>query len=60
MVTPVSALRIISLRDLFNSAWLYDIRLGGTKVLSVDFNKIFVFLFVATFVTVPHRHSVHP
>ena len=51
---------VIVLLDLFHTACLYDIILGGTKLLSVDFNKIFLLLFVATFVTVPHRHSVHP
>ena len=59
-VAPVSYLSMIDLRDLFNTACLYDIRLGGTKLLYVDFNKIFLLLFVATFGTVPHRHYVHP
>ena len=52
--------RVIVLLDLFNTTCLYDIILGGTKLLSVDFNKIFLLLFVATFVTLSHRHSVHP
>ena len=54
------ALRVISFQDLFNYACLYDIRLGGTKLMSVDFNKIFLLLFVAIFGTVPYRRSVHP
>ena len=56
----MSYLRIITLRDLFDTAYLYDIRLGGTKVLSVDFNKMFLLIFVSTFGTIPHRNSMHP
>ena len=59
-VDPVYYLRIIALWGFFNTACLYDIRLGGTKVLSVDSNKIFLLFFVATFVTVPHRPYVYP
>ena len=51
---------MIALQYLFNTACLYDIRLRRTKVLSVNFNKIFLLLFVATFGTVPHCHYVHP
>ena len=50
---------MIGLQDFFNNACLYDIRLGGTKVMHVDFNKIFLLLFVATFGAVTHRHYVH-
>ena len=57
---PVSDFRVVILMDLFNTICLYEINLGGTKVVSVHFNKIFLLLFVATFGTVPHRHSVHP
>ena len=59
-VAPVSDFRVTTLMDLFNTACLYGINLGGNKVLYVDFNKIFLLLFVATFGTVPHRNSVHP
>ena len=44
----------------FSTVCLYEINLGGTKVMSINFNKIFLLLFVATLDTVPHRHSVHP
>ena len=44
----------------FNNTCLYDIRLIGTKVMSVYLNKIFLLIFVATFGTVQHHHSVHP
>ena len=44
----------------FNTTFLYDIMLGGTKVPSVDFNKMFILLFSTTFGTVPHRYSMHP
>ena len=56
----MQSLRVIALQDLFDTACLYDIILSGNKLLSVDFNKIFLLLFVATFGTVPCRHSVHP
>ena len=59
-VSPVSYLRMIDLWYFFNTACLYIIRLGGTKVLSVDLNKIFLLLFVDTFGTAPNRHSMHP
>ena len=58
-VAPVSALRMIVLQDFSNNSCLYNISLGGTKVLSVYFNKIVIFLFVATFGTVSHRHYLH-
>ena len=51
---------MIVLQDLFNTLCLYDIRLGGTKLLYEDLNKIFLLLFVAAFVTIKHRHYVHP
>ena len=41
-VVPVSAFRVVILMDLFNTVCLYEINLGGTKVLSVHFNKIFL------------------
>ena len=44
---------------LFNTVCLYYINLGGTKLLSIYFNKKILLLFVATFGTVPHHHSVH-
>ena len=59
-VAPVSALSMIVLQDLFNTTCLYDIIFCGTKVLSVDFNKLFLLLFVNNFGTAPHRHSIHP
>ena len=43
MVAPVLALRMIAFREICNTACLYDIRLGVTKLLPVDFNKIFLF-----------------
>ena len=58
-VLPVSSFRVVILVYLFNTTCLYDINLGGNSLLSVGFNKIFLLLFVATFVTVPHCHSVH-
>ena len=59
-VTPVSDFRMIILLELFNTSCLVDINLGGTKVLSINFNKIFLLIFVATFGTIKHHHSVHP
>ena len=56
---PVSDFRVIILVGLFNTTFLYGMNLGGTGALYVQFNKIFLLLFVATFVTVPHCHSVH-
>ena len=56
----MSDLMMIVLQDLFNTLCLYDIRLGGTKLLYEDLNKIFLLLFVAAFVTIKHRHYVHP
>ena len=46
--------------ELFNTSCLYEIILDRNKVLSIDFNKTFLLLFVDTFSTAPHRHSVHP
>ena len=43
----------------FNTACLYNIRLGGTKVVSINFNEIFLVLFIANLGTSLHRHSVH-
>ena len=43
----------------FNTTYLYDRRLGGTKVMSADLNKIFLLLFVATFATVPNCHPMY-
>ena len=56
----MSVFRVIILVELFSNAYLYDKKCGGTEVLSVEFNKIFIFLSVANFGTVPHRHLVHP
>ena len=56
----MSDLRMIVLQDFFNTTCFYDIVLGGTKVLSIDFNKILLLLFVANFDTFPYRHSVNP
>ena len=56
----MSYFRVIILVELFNTTFLYKINLGGTEVLSVEFNKIPLLLFFANLVTVPHRHSVHP
>ena len=55
----MSDFRVTILVDLFNTACLYDMNLGGTEVLSVDLNKKFLLLFVATFGTIPHCNSVH-
>ena len=54
----VSALRVIILVDLFSNACLHELNLVATEVLSVDFNKIFLLLFVSTLGT--KSHSVHP
>ena len=59
-VAPVSAFRVIVFLEFFNTACLYAIIFGGTKVLPVDFNKISLLLFVSTFSTVPHHHYTHP
>ena len=59
-VDPVSDFRVIVLVELFNTVRLYVMNMGGNEVPSVEFNKILLFLFVATFGTVPHRNSVHP
>ena len=58
-VAPVSNFRLIVLVGLFSTACLYVINLGGTEVLSIEFNKTFL-SFVSAFGTVPHRHFVHP
>ena len=60
MVVPVSYLRMIALRDLFDTTCVYDIKLGGTKVLSIYFNKLFILLLFSTFGNAPRHHSVHP
>ena len=59
-VAPVSALKLIILVNFLSNAYLYELNLGGTEVLLVELNKIFLLLFVATIGTVPHHHSVHP
>ena len=56
---PVSSLRVIVLVDFLSNACLYELNLGFTEVLSVELNKIFLLLFVATIGTVTNRHSVH-
>ena len=53
---PVSSLRVIVLVDFLSNACLYELNLGFTEVLSVELNKIFLLLFVATLGTVPHCH----
>ena len=58
-VAPVSALRMIGFQYLFNTACLNEIRLGGTKVLTLDFNKTFLVLFISNFSNTPHCNSVH-
>ena len=45
--------------DLLIDACLYELNLGGTELILVEFNKIFILLFVATIGTVPNCHSVH-
>ena len=57
LVASVSYLKLIILVDLLSNTFLYELNLGGNKVLLVEFNKIF--LFVATIGRVPHRHSVY-
>ena len=59
-VAPVSNFKVIILVNLMSNACLYELNLCGTEVLLVEFNKIFLLLFVDTICTVPHRHSVHP
>ena len=60
MVAPVSALKIIILAVFMSNACLYELNLGVTEVLFVEFSKIFLFLFSANIGTVPHRHYMHP
>ena len=61
LVSPVSDLMTIALMDQFNTTRLYEIRLGGTKVMSVDFNKILYYYLLLTLVpsntTIPCIHS---
>ena len=38
-VATVSAFRVFIFLYLFNTACLYEINLGGNKVLSIDFNN---------------------
>ena len=52
--------RVVILVELFSTTCLYGMNLGGTKVLSVDFNEIFLLLFVVTFGNFPHHHSLYP
>ena len=54
----VSYLRVIILVDFLSNSCLYEFNMDGTKLLSVDFNEMFVFLIVDTLGTVPHCHSV--
>ena len=54
----MSALRVIVLIELLSNACFYVLNLGGTKVLSVESNKIFLLLFVVTLGTVPHHTSM--
>ena len=60
LVAPVSYLRVIALMVFLSNACLYKFKLDGTGVLSVEFNKIFLLLFVTALGTVPHRNYLHP
>ena len=59
-VAPVSALMVIILVEFLSNACLYELNLGVTEVLSVEFNKIFLLIFVAILGNVPHRNYVNP
>ena len=56
---PVSAFRLIILVDCLITTLLQELNLVGSEVISVELNKIFLLLCVATFGTVPHHNSVH-
>ena len=53
-------LKIIILVDLLSNTFLFVLNLGRTEVISTDFSKIFLLLFVDTLGTVPYHHSAHP
>ena len=51
---------VIILVGLFINSCLYEMNLGETEVLYVEFNKKYILLFFVTFGNVPHHHYVHP
>ena len=58
-IAPVSSFRVIVLVELLSNACLYELNLGGTGVLSIEFNEIFLLLLFTTLGTLPQSHYGH-